>query len=147
MGWWIGGRWLALVDLLLVLVTGVLWLQEGFSTLVGIGAASALAGLIFLVLLLLVGPRARRRSAFSQGRMHFLAREDGYFVEGPFGAQTFRWAIYKKAYFDKRFIYLLLTNNVGQAIPLQFVPDPEPLLKHLRKLGLLRPTPRTFILF
>jgi hypothetical protein len=61
--------------------------------------------------------------------------------------QTFRWAIYKKAYVDRRFIYLLVTNRVAQVIPLQFVPDPEPLLNHLRKLGLLRPTPRTFILF
>jgi hypothetical protein len=128
-------------------MVGVLWLQEGLSTLVGMAAATALAGVIVLALMMFATPRARRNSAFSQGDMHFLAREDGYFVEGPFGAQNFRWGMYKKAYVDKRFIYLLLSNNVGQALPLQFVPDPEPLLKHLRKLGLLRPTPRTFILF
>jgi hypothetical protein len=147
LAWWIGGRWLALVDILLVLAVGWLWSQEGFSTLVVLSAAFAGAALIVLALMLCARPRARRNSALSDGKMHFLAREDGYFVEGPFGEQTFRWGIYKKAYVDKRFIYLLLSNSVAQVIPLQLVPDPEPLLQHLRKLGLLRRTPRAFILF
>jgi hypothetical protein len=147
LGWWVVGRWIALLDILLLLVTAVLWLQEGLTTLVGIGVGVAGAGLIVVVLTLFAAPRTRRNRALSEGHMRFVARDDGYFVEGPFGAQTFRWAIYKKALVDKRFIYLLVTNNVAQVIPLQFVPDPEPLLKHLRKLGLLRPTPRTFIFF
>ena len=147
MAWWIGGRWLAFLDILLVIVTAALWSQEGYSTLVNIGAVTAIATLVVIALMMFATPRNRRNSALSEGNMHFLAREDGYFVEGPFGAQTFRWAIYKKAYVDKRYIYLLLTSNIAQVIPLQFVPDPEPMLQHLRKLGLLRPTPRTFILF
>ena len=147
LGWWIVGRWIAVVDILLLLVTAVLWSQEGLSTLVGFAVVVACGGLIVVVLILFAAPRTRRNRALSEGHMRFVAREDGYFVEGPFGAQTFRWAIYKKAYVDRRFIYLLVTNNVAQVIPLQFVPDPEPLLKQLRKLGLLRPTPRTFIFF
>jgi hypothetical protein len=147
LGWWIVGRWIAFLDILLLLVTAMLWLQEGFTTLVGIGVGVACAGLIVVVLILFAAPRTRRNRALSEGHMRFVARDDGYFVEGPFGAQTFRWTIYKKAYVDRRFIYLLVTNNVAQVIPLQFVPDPEPVLKHLRKLGLLRPTPRTFIFF
>ena len=147
LGWWIVGRWIALLDILLLLATAVLWTQEGLSTLVGIAVAVACGGLILVVLILFATPRTRTNRAFSEGHMRFVARDDGYFVDGPFGAQTFRWPIYKKAYVDGRFIYLLVTSRVAQVIPLQFVQDPEPLLNHLRKLGLLRPTPRTFILF
>jgi hypothetical protein len=101
--------------------------------------------LLFVIVFLL--PRARRNRAMSEGHMHFVANEDGYVVEGPFGTQTIRWATYKKACVDRRYIYLYLTKGLAQVIPLELVPDPEPLLNHLRKLNLLRPTPRTFILF
>jgi hypothetical protein len=147
LGWWVTGRWIFVVTIALLLATFALWTQEGLSTLVEIALWTASAGFIFLVLMLFVGPRARSRRALNEGHMRFVARDDGYFVEGPFGTQTFRWAIYKKAYIDKRFIYLLVTNRLAQVIPLQFVADPEPLLNHLRKLGLLRPTPRTFLIF
>jgi hypothetical protein len=36
---------------------------------------------------------------------------------------------------------------LAQVIPLELIPDAGPLLDHLRNLNLLRPTPRTFILF
>jgi hypothetical protein len=147
LGWWLVGRWFALVDILLVLVVVLLWSEEGFTTLVGIGGGVALGGLVLLVLMLFATPRSSSYRALSQGHIHLVASDDGYHVEGPFGTQTFRWAMYKKAYIDQRFIYLLLTNRVAQVIPLHLVADPDPLLKHLRELGLLRPTPRTFILF
>jgi hypothetical protein len=141
--WWGVGRLFAVAGIAAVLLAGWIWLQQGFTAAVGIVGGFALFYLLVL-LRLFVAPR---NTAFNSGHMRFVANADVYMVEGQFGTQTFRWATYKEAYVDRGFIYLLVTNTVAQLIPLQFVPDPEPLLNHLRKLGLLRPTPRTFILF
>jgi hypothetical protein len=145
--WWLVGRWLAVFDVVLVVVLGSAWLVQGLTTAVVVTAEVVFGGILFLWLILFVGPRVRRNKAMSEGHMHFVANEDGYVIEGPFGNQTIRWATYKKAYVDRDYIYLFLTNRLAQVIPLKLVPDPAPLLDHLRKLNLLRPTPRTFILF
>jgi hypothetical protein len=144
--WWYLGRWLAVFDAILV-VALVLQLLQGQTKDFEFTAVAAFPFLLVLFLLVVVAPRSRRNKAFIAGHMHFVAREDGYVVEGPFGTQTIRWETYKKAYVDKRFIYMFVGNLVAQVIPLRLVADPEPLLNHLRELKLLRRTPRTFILF
>ncbi|HXO59149.1 MAG TPA: YcxB family protein [Candidatus Acidoferrum sp.] len=145
--WWLVGRWLAVFDIAMFVVLVVALLVDGLTTTVAISAEVAFGGLLFLFVILFVGPRTRRNKAMNEGHMHFVADEEGYFVEGPFGTQTIRWPTYKKACVDRRYIYLFLTNRLAQVIPLELVPDAGPLLDHLRKLNLLRPTPRTFILF
>jgi hypothetical protein len=147
LAWWIVGRWLVRADVLLLMVFALEWLVGGFTTAFVVAGEIAFGGLLLLGFIVFVAPRARRNKALSEGHMHFVAREDAYQIDGPFGTQTFRWTTYTKAHADSRFIYLFLNRRVAQVIPLQFVPDAEPLRNHLRKLGLLRPNPRTFIVF
>jgi YcxB-like protein len=144
--WWVFGRWLAVFDLVMLVALLVVWSQEGFTTTAALVTEVAGTGLIVLAILLLVAPRSRRNKALSEGHFHLVAREDGYVVEGPFGTQTWRWTMYRKAYIDGNFVYLFLSSRLAQVIPLKMIPDPKPLVDHLTKLGLLRRTPRSFFL-
>jgi hypothetical protein len=124
--WWLIGRILAVFDLAMLVVLVLAWSAVGLTTPVVIAAEVTFGGLFLLFVIMVVAPRARRSKALNEGHMHFVANEEGYLVEGPFGTQTIRWSTYKRACVDKRFIYLFFSN---------------------RKLNLLRPTPRTWILF
>jgi YcxB-like protein len=141
------GRWLTIIDVILVLALVWRWVEEGITTAVAVTAEFAFAGLFLLVIFVVGVPRMRRNKAFNEGHMHFVANDDGLQVEGSFGTQAIRWDMYKKAYADSGFIYMFLTNRLAQLIPRELVPDPDPLLKHLARLGLLRPAPRLFFLF
>src|SRR5258708_33686847 len=102
-------------------------------------------GILFISVLLTVAVRfGRTRTSLNQGHFHFVARQDGLTVEGAFGTQTIRWSAYKAAYRDKRFIYLMLSKRSGQVIPLAGVKDDRPFLDHLKSLGLLKRSPRSF---
>ena len=145
--WWNVGRWAAVLVVIALIITGLEFLLSGVSA-ISILAAEVAGGIVLVFLLLVfVVPRARRTRALNEGHMHFVARDDGYVIDGPFGTQTMRWSIYKKAYVDDRFIYLLMSARFAQVIPLELVPNPQPLLDHLRRLDLLRPTPKAFFLF
>ena len=133
--WWLIGRWLTVLDVILLLVVLYQLLSGASLTAIVVTAEGAFGGMVLLVLILFVAPRVRRNRALSEGRMHFIARDDGYVVEGPFGTQTFRWTTYKKAYADQRFIYMYLSNRMAQVIPLSVVPQPQPMLDHLQRLG------------
>jgi hypothetical protein len=102
-------------------------------------------GTLFASVLLTLSVRfGRTRTSLNAGHFHFIARQDGLTVEGPFGTQTMRWSAYKAAYRDKRFLYLMLSKRQGQVIPLALVQDDRPLLDHLKGLGLLKRSPRSF---
>jgi hypothetical protein len=142
--WWFLGRWMVVMGLLVIVgaldvralgLPAELW---GLTLWAGIG-------ILFISVLLTVGVRfGRTRTSLNAGHFHFVARQDGLTVEGPFGTQTVRWSAYKAAYRDKRFIYLMLSKRLGQVIPLALVKDDRPLLDHLKRLGLLKRTPRSF---
>ena len=118
------GRWLAIIDLILVLALVWRWLEEGITTAVAITAEFAFGGLFLLVIFVVGVPRMRRNKAFNEGHMHFVANDDGLQVEGPFGTQAIRWNMYKKAYADRGFIYLFLTNRLAQLIPRELFQTP-----------------------
>jgi hypothetical protein len=145
--WWFLGRWFVLIGLLVIVAALDLRAldvpAEQWRLVLWIGM-----GILFISGLLAVSVRfSRSRTSLNQGRFHFVAREDGLTVEGPFGTQTVRWTAYKTAYHDRRFIYLMLSKRLGQVIPLSLVPDSRPLLDHLKRLGLLKRTPRSFFVF
>jgi YcxB-like protein len=143
--WWAFGRWLALIGL--IGLVGTLFLRVvGAGTVVWAISLEVAVGALLTGALIGLLPSRVRRNRLNEGHFHLLAHEDGYTVEGPFGTQTFRWSTYKKAYRDKGFIYLMLTRRLAQIIPLSIVKDEEPLLSHLRSLGLLQPTPRAFFI-
>ena len=145
--WWAVGRWLAIIVVVAIVITALEWLANGLST-APLVATEISAGLLAVLLtLIFVVPLRGRLKAFNEGHMHFVARENEYVIEGPFGSETIRWSSYKKASVDSQYVYLFISNRIGQLIPLSLVPDPQPLLDHLRKLGLLRPTPKSFLLF
>ncbi|HLZ96227.1 MAG TPA: YcxB family protein [Candidatus Dormibacteraeota bacterium] len=146
--WWVLGRWMAIGVVILLVSAGVVWASSGLSIASILVTEIAAAGLLILVVLVFVTPGVRlgRRRKLNEGHFRFVARDDGYFVQGPFGEQLFKWSIYKKAYIDSGYIYLFMNNRIAQIIPLAFVPDPEPLRAHLRKLGLLKPTPKSLFL-
>jgi hypothetical protein len=145
--WWYIGRWLAIGAIILLATSAFLWFQEGLTSTVAILTEVGLGWSLGLAFFVLAAPTRGRNQALGEGHFHFVASEDGYLVEGPFGTQNFRWAVYKKAYVDSHFIYLFLSSRLAQVLPLQLVPNPQPFVNHPNKLGLMRRTPRTFLLF
>ena len=146
MFWWVLGRWMALAGVLgLLAALGLRIAGEPMSVwilVLEVSVVVALAAILASFLLRLTSSRTK----LNEGHFHFVARDDGLSVEGPFGAETIRWSTYKKAYRDKQFIYLVVGNRQVQVIPLSLVPDDGPLVAHLKQLGLLQPTPRTFFI-
>src|ERR1700730_13132267 len=132
MYWWTFGRWIALVGLIGLVATSLLIAGDLLSSLWSISLGLSLGLLLVSFIAGLLRQLIRGRSALTEGRFRFLAKEDGLTVEGPFGAQTIRWTAYKRAYRDNRFIYLVLSRQVAQVIPLSIVPNDETLLAHLR---------------
>ena len=142
--WWFLGRWMVVMGLL-VIVAALDLRALGLPAELWRLALWVGIGILLLSVLLTVAVRfGRTRTSLNAGHFHFVARQDGLTVEGPFGTQTLRWSAYKLAYQDKRFIYLMLSKRTGQVIPLALVKDARPLLDHLKGLGLLKRTPRSF---
>src|SRR4029077_6570306 len=135
--WWSLGRWMVVMGLLMM-VLGLDLRALGLSADVwGVVLWVGFGTLFISVLLTVIARFTRTRSSLNTGHFHFIARQDGLTVEGPFGTQTVRWSAYRAAYRDKRFIYLMLSKRMSQVIPLVLVQDPRPLLDHLKSLGLL----------
>ena len=116
--WWTAGRWLTLIGVLGVLLLIVASWQRSGMAIVWLGS----------------------------GRFHFVGTDEGIHVEGDVGTQQLKWTAYIGAYIDRDFAYLLITRSQAQCIPISHAGNLEPLMDHLRAIGLLRPLPRNFFL-
>jgi len=144
--WWTAGRWLTLMGVLGVLLLIVASWQRSGMAIVWLGSFMAAFGL-------LGGPGfgAYRlfyphKGALQTGRFHFVGTDEGIHVEGDVGTQQLKWTAYIGAYIDRDFAYLLITRSQAQCIPISHAGNLEPLMDHLRAIGLLRPLPRNFFL-
>lgn len=144
--WWTHMRWLFAGMVLGLLLNAQLIAVEGMTTsnTVTLWACIIIIGLIPVVMLV-AGYTGRR--PLRVGHLHYVARTDGYTLRGASSSMTHAWHDFKKAYVDHNTIYLMLDGGNAQLIPLGIVADPKPLIDHLKQLGLLRPTPKTFYFF
>lgn len=145
--WWSSGRWLALGALLVVVLAFLRAAQAGWGPDVSYPIGIALVLLAGSTVGMFVVGRTLGADRRNQGRIHFVVTDESYTTQGPASSQTTRWDAYKKAYVDDRFFYLVLGHASVHILALKFVPDPKPLLDHLARRGLLKPTPRSFFLF
>jgi hypothetical protein len=131
--WQLVGRWVLAAGALF-LVLGLLGTALGFSP--AVDWSLNIVGLLFAMESLVVGllQLRQRPTTFSDGEFHFVADDDGLRVDGPFGTQTIKWRAYKKAFIDKRFLYLMVSPRSMQLIPL--TRDLQPLIDHLESIGL-----------
>jgi hypothetical protein len=145
--WWSGGRWLALGALVVLSLALLRAGEEGWTpevtTFVGLGVVVLTSSIVLPFVL----GRTLGSDRRNHGRIHFVVTEDSYTTQGAAASQTTRWDAYKKAYVDGRFFYLMLGQSSVHLLALKFVPDPNPLIDHLSRRGLLRPTPKSFFLF
>jgi hypothetical protein len=144
--WWGIGRWSTVGGIVAGILVVAMTAQDMEVTAIWFPFAAS-AFLLFIgvamTALLYLLPR---RGPLSHGRFRFVAGDDGLTVEGKFGHQLIRWDTYKMAYFDGKVVSLLFTRVQGQCIPIPKSVDVVPLLEQLRRIGLLKPTPRSFIL-
>jgi hypothetical protein len=145
--WWDGGRWIALAALVLLGLVAVRASVEGWTHDVSFGVGFGLVGLASSAVIPFVFGRTLGSDLRNRGRTHFVVTEESYTTQGTAASQTTRWDAYKKVYVDDRFVYLMLGPASAHLLALKFVPDPKPLIDHLSRLGLLRPTPKSFFLF
>ena len=145
--WWSSGRWLALGAILVVVLALLLAAEVGWVPDVTYSIVIAVVILAGTTVGTFVVARTVGADTRNQGRIHFVITDESYTTQGPASSQTTRWDAYKKAYVDDRFFYLVLGFASVHILALKFVPDPKPLLDHLARRGLLKPTPRSFFLF
>ena len=145
--WWTSGRWVALGALVVVVLALLLAAVGGWGQEVGYAIAIAIVLLAVSTGGRFVFARTLGADKRNRGRIHFVATDESYTTQGPDASQTTRWEAYKKAYVDDRFFYFVLGQSSVEIVALKFVPDPKPLLDHLARRGLLKPTPRSFFLF
>lgn len=145
--WWTSGRWVALGALVVVVLALLLAAEVGWRQDVDLAILIAFVMLGVSIAGRFVVARSLGADRRNQGRIHFVATDESYTTQGAAASQTTRWDAYKKAYVDDRFFYLVLGPSSVHILALKFVPDPKPLLDHLARRGLLRPTPRSFFLF
>ena len=146
--WWAVGRWLALATLAMIVAAGTVWLTAGPSFMSVLTTGFAAYGVFAVAYIAAVAPRSTRmKPTMTQGHFRFVARKEGYTVTGPFGEQHLKWSTFKMAWIDSTYLYLFLSNRGAQVLLLRLIPDPAPLINHLRSVGLLRPLPKMFFLF
>ncbi|HET7465144.1 MAG TPA: hypothetical protein VFL29_00620 [Candidatus Dormibacteraeota bacterium] len=145
--WWSSGRWLALGALVVIVLALLLAAEVGWEADVTYSIGIALVILVASTAGTFVVARTVGADRRNQGRIHFVATDESYTTQGAAASQTTRWDAYTKAYVDDRFFYLVVGRSSVNFLALKFVPDPKPLLDHLARRGLLKPTPRSFFLF
>jgi hypothetical protein len=145
--WWDAGRWLALGALVVLGLSLLRVGEEGWTSEVTVWIGLGMVVLASSIVLPFLVGRTLGWDRRNLGRIRFIVTVDSHTTQGATASQTTRWDAYKKAYVDDRFIYLVLGQSSAHLLALKFVPDPKPLIDHLNRLGLLRPTPKSFFLF